>query len=66
MCVNKYRFWALFAIFDILGPKKGRGPTGTPPPPPPPPPFFNECIQKSVDLTEVVGHDNKLTSLRSK
>ena len=28
--VNKSRFWALFAIFDILGLKKGRGPTGTP------------------------------------
>ena len=24
--VNKSRFRALFAIFDILGPKKGRGP----------------------------------------
>ena len=28
--VNKSRFWALFVIFDILGPNKGRGPTGNP------------------------------------
>ena len=27
---NKYRFWALFAIFDFLDPNKGRCPTGTP------------------------------------
>ena len=45
--VNKSQFWALFAIFDFLGPKEVRGPYES---------GASKPIQKVVPLGGILGH----------
>ena len=43
--IEKSRFWALFVIFDFLGPHKGRCPTGA-----------SKPTKKLTHLVEILGH----------